>query len=200
MSLPLFYHAELNAGDNEFELSEENTRHIISVLRMKKGDLIELTDGNGLLLKAEIEKVHKKNTRVVEKERNAVDSPSRKLSLAVSLIKNSGRFEWLLEKCTEIGMTEIVPMICERTEKEKFRMERMRGICISAMIQSRQVWMPILSEPVSFQSVIEKHTAFDKKFVAHCLNENKTSLSANLQGSYQIGHLLNWSGRRFHEC
>ncbi|MES1221018.1 MAG: RsmE family RNA methyltransferase, partial [Bacteroidota bacterium] len=101
---------------------------------------------------------------------------TRKISVAVSLIKNTSRFEWFLEKATEIGVNEIIPLICERTEKQKFREDRMRGILISAMLQSQQTWLPVLHEPVLFKKVIE-NSAHEQKFIAHCIEEKKLNLT-----------------------
>ena len=74
-----------------------------------------------------------------------------KITIAISLVKNSSRFEWFLEKATEIGVTEIIPLICSRTEKQHFKFERMKSILISAMLQSQQVWLPVLHEPTKFK-------------------------------------------------
>jgi 16S rRNA (uracil1498-N3)-methyltransferase len=96
--------------------------------------------------------------------------------IAISLIKNRDRFEWFLEKATEIGVTAIIPLICERTEKEKFRFDRMQGICISAMLQSQQVWLPVLHEPIPFKQVIEEAKQ-EQKFIAHCMPGEKGNLA-----------------------
>ena len=82
-----------------------------------------------------------------------------------------------IEKATEIGVSEIIPLICDRTEKEKFRHDRMNAICISAMLQSQQCWLPVLHEPVLFSKSIQEISA-EGKFIAHCEDsDNKTNLS-----------------------
>jgi 16S rRNA (uracil1498-N3)-methyltransferase len=98
------------------------------------------------------------------------------VSIAISLIKNNSRFEWFLEKATEIGVSEIIPLICERTEKQNFRLDRMKTILVSAMLQSQQTWLPALYEPIKFTQFIT--SAIDaKKMIAHCEEgENKRSL------------------------
>src|SRR6185295_12899984 len=93
---------------------------------------------------------------------------SRNITIAISLLKNTNRFEWFLEKATEIGVSEIIPLICERTEKQKFRYDRMKGICISAILQSQQTWLPILNEPKQFDDIVIQQFDQQQKFIAHC--------------------------------
>jgi 16S rRNA (uracil1498-N3)-methyltransferase len=84
-------------------------------------------------------------------------------------VKNNNRFEWFLEKATEIGVTTIVPLICERTEKTIFKTDRMKSILVSAMLQSQQSWLPILQEPIKFLSFVNQVDVANK-FIAHCEN------------------------------
>jgi 16S rRNA (uracil1498-N3)-methyltransferase len=177
MSLPLFYIDEYDASQKEIVLEEETSRHIVQVLRMKVGEMINLTDGEGNLLTAEIVGDHKKRCTVKIIDSRFTTHGSRKITIAISLLKNPSRFEWFLEKATEIGVHEIIPLICERTEKEKFRFERMNGILISALLQSQQSWLPILHEPVQFDNLKMRQCANDTNFIAHCANDYKQQLS-----------------------
>lgn len=176
MELPFFYIKEFDSSQKEIVLDEDTSKHVIQVLRMKEGEKINLTDGKGNLLTTEITAAYKKKCIVEIKENKNQQARTRNISIAISLIKNTSRFEWFLEKATEIGVSEIIPMICERTEKEKFRYERMQQICISAMLQSQQCWMPLLHGPVTFDHVIET-SHHDQKFIAHCIKEEKRNLS-----------------------
>jgi 16S rRNA (uracil1498-N3)-methyltransferase len=142
---------------------------------MKPGEQLHLTDGKGTLHTTEIINDHKKLTQVQVLSTVNFQPPTRKITLAVSLVKNSNRFEWFLEKATEIGVNEFIPMICERTEKQHFRLTRMKGIIISAMLQSRQVWLPNLKEPLLFTECINNFNQ-PQKFIAHCLENEKQSL------------------------
>jgi 16S rRNA (uracil1498-N3)-methyltransferase len=109
---------------------------------------------------------------------------TRKISIAISLLKNTNRFEWFLEKATEIGISEIIPLICERTEKERFRYDRMQGICISAMLQSQQTWLPVLQEPGKFESFVTQQFENCSKYIAHCMDEeSKTQLHRQISKS-----------------
>ncbi|MCY7311353.1 MAG: 16S rRNA (uracil(1498)-N(3))-methyltransferase [Chitinophagaceae bacterium] len=179
MALPFFYIAEYNGVQKQIVLNEETSRHIVQVLRMKAGELLNLTDGKGNLITCEIAEEHKKHCTVLVKETMYKAQSTRRVSVAISLIKNANRFEWFLEKATEIGVSEIIPLICERTEKEKFRFDRMQGICISAMLQSQQCWLPVLHEPTAFQKVVLQ-SGTQQKFIAHC-DEGAKSQLANQQ-------------------
>jgi 16S rRNA (uracil1498-N3)-methyltransferase len=177
MALPYFYLQEYDPSLDELILDEDTSKHVIVVLRMKKGEQLNLTDGKGNLLKCEVTEEHKKHCGI--KIKSKIENPGSKnlVAIGISLIKNSSRFEWFLEKATEIGVSEIIPLVCERTEKEKFRFERMKGILISAMLQSQQTWLPLLSEPKAFRDVIDQ-SKHDQKFIAHCAEGEKKNLAS----------------------
>ncbi len=176
MQFPFFYIGSFDTTAKIIVLDENTSKHIVQVLRMKVGNQLNLTDGKGNLLTCSIADDHKKHCTVKVEEARYKEQGVRKVSVAISLLKNSNRFEWFLEKATELGVNEIIPLICERTEKEKFRFERMQGICISAMLQSQQCWLPLLHEPVSFNKAVEQSTA-EQKFIAHCIDGEKKYLS-----------------------
>lgn len=182
MALPFFYTGDLDASSTTIVLNEETSKHVVQVLRMKTGEEINLTDGKGNLLTAEITDAHKRNCAVRVKAAGFTPKVGRKVSIAISLVKNPSRFEWFLEKATEIGVTEIIPLLCERTERQHFRYDRMNGILVSAMLQSQQTWLPLLHEPVKYDEYIRKKEASEDsiKFIAHCIDEGRQSLS-NLQ-------------------
>jgi 16S rRNA (uracil1498-N3)-methyltransferase len=175
MALPFFYISEYSASQKEIILDEETSKHVVQVLRMKVGEQLNLTDGKGSLLTCAITDDHKKHCTVELKQARFREQGTRKVSVAVSLLKNTNRFEWFLEKATEIGVTEIIPLICERTEKEKFRQDRMQGICISAMLQSQQTWLPLLHQPFEFNKAAALPAK--NKFIAHCIDGNKQDLA-----------------------
>ncbi len=176
MNLPFFYINSYTDGQQNITLDEDTSRHIVQVLRMKRGEQLHLTDGLGHLLLAEITDDHKKHCSVAVREVNFTPAAERKVTIAISNIKNASRFEWFLEKACEVGISEIIPLVCERTEKERFRHDRMNAICISAMLQSQQVWLPQLTEPQPFKDVIEKNAA-TVKYIAHCEDGPKNPLA-----------------------
>jgi 16S rRNA (uracil1498-N3)-methyltransferase len=175
MPLPFFYTEPISPSDNIVVLNEENSKHIVQVLRMQNGKQIKLTDGFGNVFLAQITDAHKKKCTVKIIERAKHGSPINKVCVAVSPVKNNSRLEWFLEKATEIGVSEIVLIMCERTEKQNIRLDRMKGILISAMLQSQQAWLPILEEPKKYIEFI-KSVQSSYKFIAHCEEDKKTSL------------------------
>ena len=174
MALPFFYTETVSSINNIIVLNEENSRHIVQVLRMAEGRQINITDGLGIICTAEILEAHKKKCTVKILETLKQIEPAKKVCIAISPVKNSSRFEWFLEKATEIGVTEIVPLTCERTEKQYLKHDRLRGILISAMLQSQQAWLTILYEPIKFEKFVEENKS-NNKFIAHCDQQNKIS-------------------------
>ena len=175
--LPFFYNANIDATDTSITLDEDTSKHVIQVLRMKIGEQLQLTDGKGNLFTAAIADDNRKRCEVKILTTVSSRPSAKRISVAISLIKNNSRFEWFLEKATEIGVTNIIPLICERTEKQNFRYDRMKGILISAMLQSQQTWLPNLAEPVGFAQMIS-YPMFGKKLIAHCIDEtNKQQLT-----------------------
>ena len=173
MGLPIFYLQDFS-GNSNIELNEETSRHIVQVLRMQVGSLIQLTNGKGRLLNAEITSAHKKKTLVKTIREQNIAPAENKITIAISPIKNISRFEWFLEKATEIGVNEIIPLICQRTEKEKLRTDRLQQIIINAMLQSQQVWLPVLHEQTIFKNVLANAT-HENKFIAHCEDGEKNN-------------------------
>jgi 16S rRNA (uracil1498-N3)-methyltransferase len=175
MALPYFFVEQLD--EKNIRLDEDTSKHMIGVLRMKREEEVLLTDGQGRKARAQIIDDSRKRCVVQVSLLYTEERPTPKVSIAISIVKNASRFEWFLEKATEIGVSEIIPLICERTEKEKFRYDRMKGILVSAMLQSQQTWLPRLQEPTAFAAVVKQESG-EQKFIAHCLPEQKQQLSS----------------------
>ncbi len=176
MPLPFFYKEDITANSTAVVLDEPTSKHIVQVLRMQTGEQLQLTDGNGNLFTCEITDNNRKKCLVTVQKTINYQPPTINCTIAISLVKNATRFEWFLEKATEIGVSEIIPLVCERTEKEKFRFERLNGICISAMLQSQQTWLPALCAPVEFDKMVLQKEA-EQKFIAHCIDNGKQALA-----------------------
>lgn len=179
MTLPFFYTSTAYASQQEMVLDEDTSRHVIQVLRMKNGDRLNLTDGKGNILTTIIEDDHKKHCAVKIEETSFREKVARSVTIGISLLKNASRFEWFLEKATEIGVNEIIPMTCERTEKEKLRHDRLQSILVSAMLQSQQCWLPVLHEPIAFELLFRQEEVANtaQKFIAHCIADGKANLT-----------------------
>ncbi|MEO6455173.1 MAG: RsmE family RNA methyltransferase [Ginsengibacter sp.] len=175
MSFPLFYIEEFKPGSSSLILNEDTSKHVTQVLRMQKGEKLQLTNGKGKIITTEIISENKKAAEVKVISTSDIAHQTSHITIAISLLKNSTRFEWFLEKATEIGVSAIIPIICKRTEKQHFRHQRMKAILISAMLQSQQAWSPSLSEPVKFKEVIAQSSQ-QQKYIAHCIDEDKKHL------------------------
>ena len=176
MALPFFYLPSYDPAATELTLDEENSRHIVQVLRMQPGEALQLTDGKGTVLTVVIIDDHKKKCRVRIQSTGFQSPAKKKVVIAISLLKNASRFEWFLEKATEIGVGSIIPLLCERTEKQHTRTDRLRNILVSAMLQSQQCWLPDLPEPTSLAGLLANPPG-DQRFIAHCLESPRPTAS-----------------------
>lgn len=179
MALPFFYKEDITADDTIVVLDEDTSKHVVQVLRMENGEQLKLTDGKGNIFTCTVTDNHRKRCAVSIIDRLKTEDQRSKISIAISPVKNNSRFEWFLEKATEIGVTEIIPLVCERTEKQQLKTERLSGILISAMLQSQQAWLPVLSEGKKFTDLIKEKAADTslQKFIAHCEEDKKSLLS-----------------------
>jgi 16S rRNA (uracil1498-N3)-methyltransferase len=182
LSLPFFYSENIAEADQHIVLDEETSRHIVQVLRMQEGEQLRLTDGKGHAAIAELIGPHKKHStvQIISSSFHPRNEPL--FTIGISLIKNAARFEWFLEKASELGVAEVVPLLCERTEKQHSKHERFVSICRSAMLQSEHIWMTVIREAAKLKEVIEK-SSHNQKLIAHCAPGDKPSLTAVLDYS-----------------
>jgi 16S rRNA (uracil1498-N3)-methyltransferase len=175
-ALPLFHFPALQSSQGPINLTEEIRKHAVTVLRMQVGEQLMLTDGKGFSATADILQADKKQLMVALGQMIAHPAPQKKMILGISLLKNTARFEWMLEKVTEIGITEIIPLLAERTERQHFRQERFQQILVSACLQSGQFHFPVLHEPLKLPAVFSMDLP-QKKFIAHCMEGDKPQLT-----------------------
>lgn len=174
-NLPSFYEPLISLSTTHFELSEETSKHCVQVLRMQVGDSLLITNGLGAVFTAQLQVAHKKHSAVQILSQQTLPNPTQKIILGISLLKNAVRLEWLFEKATEMGVHTIVPLLCDRTIHERFKMDRMQHIIQSAMIQSQQAWLPVLSAPLPYQDFFNQYKA-EQQYIAHCEPHPKTSI------------------------
>lgn len=170
----VFYYPDLTTGPAI--LPEQEARHGIKVLRLRRGDVIGISDGCGTFAKAEIldDEVQHCVFRVLEQHtKTNPDGPV--LHIAISPLQQQERFEWFLEKATELGITIITPILCERTVRSKVRYDRMQKIIVSALKQSGRSWLPRLNNPVAFMEFIRQPLP-SQRFIAHCMDEVKEDM------------------------
>jgi len=168
-------------------LGNEESFHCIKVLRMRVGETLNLTDGNGNLYEGQILAQDIKNCPVMLTS-VTTDYGKRpfRLHMAVAPTKNIARFEWFLEKATEIGIDEITPLICEHSERVQIRIDRLQKIILSAAKQSLKTYLPVLHEPMKFDDFIKLNHP-DSRFVAYVEEHQPLHLkSAYLNGDCTV--------------
>jgi len=171
----LFYTPDINS--NTYTLSEEESNHCNKVLRLKQGDIVHLIDGVGGLYTAEIAEVSKKAVRLnVQDKQSEYGKRNHYLHIAIAPTKNIDRLEWFLEKATEIGIDEITPVICERSERKIVKEERLEKVVTSAVKQSLTAYHPKLNNAIALKDFL-KNAEVEHKLIAHCIeNEERKSI------------------------
>ena len=178
--MQLFYQPDLDQNSQQFTFDKEESRHIVKVLRKKVGDTLQVTNGNGLFFTAEITVANIKNCLATIIKITKSSKRSYNLHLAVAPTKMNDRFEWFLEKATEIGISEITPIICEHSERKVVKEERYEKVLQAAMKQSLQAYLPKLNKTIVFSEFI-KQKINGQKFIAHCEETDKKSLKSQLK-------------------
>lgn len=183
----LFYHPQVSPDDNEVQFNKEESRHIGKVLRKQVGDELFTTNGKGYLFKVILTIVSPKNcvASILSSEFNK--SPNYQLHLAVAPTKLNDRYEWFLEKATEIGVSEITPIICDHSERTVIKQERYEKILQSAMKQSLKTYLPKLNEAVSFATFLQSNTPSEAQhYIAHCEETHKHLLKELVHPNTQV--------------
>jgi len=135
--MQLFYSPDIDKKTQNFTFNKEESRHIIRVLRKKEEDILFITNGKGFLIKAEINHANDKKCMVqILSFEKQPKTWNYHLHIAIAPTKMNDRFEWFLEKATEIGIDEITPIICDNSERKVLKTERMQKVLVSAMKQS----------------------------------------------------------------
>lgn len=193
--MQLFYNPNISNTSKEIVFDKEESRHIVKVLRMNEGDIFKITNGKGSFFSSEIINANPKGcvVKIISEE---VQQPlPYHLHLAVAPTKLNDRYEWFLEKATEIGITEITPIICDHSERKIIKPERFEKILQSAMKQSLKGYLPILNEAVSFKDFIDSvNTSEGLNCIAHCEETDKKSLKSILLPTKKITILIGPEG------
>ena len=163
--------------DADLHLPEEESQHAVRVLRLQLGDKIELVDGKGNYYEAVISFPHQKHCgfEIVSKIENYRPLPCR-LHIAIAPTKNMDRIEWVAEKVTEIGVSEITPLLCRHSERKVIKTDRLEKILVSAMKQSKKSYLPKLNDMTALSRFVEQHNGTDC-YIAHCFDNEKRILA-----------------------
>ncbi len=162
--------------ESEIILSKEESKHATKVLRKKEGDILNFTDGKGSFYKAEITIADTKKCRLqIISSKQKPKQHNYHLHIAIAPTKNMDRYEWFLEKATEIGIDEITPIICDHSERKVLKTERCNRILLSAIKQSLKFHLPKLNEAMPLKDFLELDFE-GNKYIAHCEKSDKLEL------------------------
>lgn len=191
--MQLFYNPHINESTSQLSFSKEESRHIVKVLRKNTGDQLQITNGKGWLFVAEITHSDLKNCAATISSKSFVPERDYIVHLAVAPTKMNDRYEWFLEKATEIGVDIITPIICDHSERKVIKTDRFEKILQAAMKQSLHYYLPELQEAVSFTDFVNQ--PFNgQKFIAHCDDTERLSLKNELQAQNNILVLIGPEG------
>ncbi len=186
-----FYSTQIS--DTQIILNENDSKHAIKSLRLAVADELEIVDGKGIIYHCIIENAHQKKCvcKIVATTR---ETPlPYHLHVAIAPTKNIDRLEWFLEKATEMGVSEITPLLCQHSERKQIKPERLERILISAMKQSLKAEKPVLHPLTKFKDFINKDLG-GLKLIAHCEDGEKTSLKSLSEKQYRITILIGPEG------
>ncbi|MCF4101624.1 16S rRNA (uracil(1498)-N(3))-methyltransferase [Gillisia sp. M10.2A] len=179
--MQLFFHPNIDEADNQIVFPSEESKHIVKVLRKKEGDLLNVTNGKGLLFRTELILIGAKQCVAKVLEVQKEQTKSYYLHMVVAPTKMNDRYEWFLEKATEIGVQEITPIICDHSERKIVKTNRFERVLQSAMKQSLHLSLPKLNEPIKAEDFLTTEIDGDK-FIAHCEEgKEKKSLKSLLK-------------------
>ena len=191
--MQLFYTPDLTTDKDSYTFDKEESRHIVKALRKKGGDNIFSTNGLGYLFQMEITLASDSKCTVSVLSTEIQKAPRYRLHLAVAPTKMNERFEWLLEKATEIGVSEITPIICDHSERTTLKSDRMEKIILSAMKQSASCFLPKLNASVSFKTFV-KSIGPGQNLIAHCLDADKKSIRNVIEPAKDVTILIGPEG------
>jgi 16S rRNA (uracil1498-N3)-methyltransferase len=176
--MQLFYNPDITEKLETVAFNKEESRHIVRVLRKTSGDELSITDGKGKLFLAKIvQATDKKCIAQISAWEHKPKTWDYHLHIAIAPTKMNDRFEWFLEKATEIGVDEITPVFCDHSERRQIKAERMEKVMLSAMKQSLKFNLPVLNKPVKFKELVNTNN-WDLGLIAHCEDGAKNHLKS----------------------
>ncbi|RYG05193.1 MAG: 16S rRNA (uracil(1498)-N(3))-methyltransferase [Chitinophagaceae bacterium] len=175
----IFYTPDI--ANDTYTLNEEESKHCSRVLRLDVGDVVHLIDGVGGLYEAELTNISKKNVQLkVVNKQSDFGKRNHYLHIAIAPTKNIDRLEWFLEKATEIGIDEITPIICDRSERKIVKDERLEKVVTSAVKQSLTAYHPKVNPAINFAQFLKLPTNANK-LMAHCMEGEKLFVNQQLK-------------------
>lgn len=170
----LFYDSKISKDLTDFTLNEEESGHACKVLRLKAGDKIAIINGKGDYFTCEITEPHARKCQVKILNFTSEASEKKNIHIAIAPTKNMDRIEWFVEKATELGVTEITLLLCKNNERKLIKTDRLEKILISAMKQSKRLYLPVLNDLTPVNNFIQSHP---NGLIAHCYDGEKGNIS-----------------------
>lgn len=166
--MQLFIQTHLDTDSKMVAFDKTESRHMTKVLRKKEGDIIHVTNGLGSLFTCQLQQVQDKECLAKVLETRQDKPQPYVLHMAVAPTKTNDRYEWFLEKATEIGINEITPILCKHSERKNIRVDRYEKIIESALKQSLQTYLPKINPLTPIDKVLEMAAEYDYVYIAHC--------------------------------
>jgi 16S rRNA (uracil1498-N3)-methyltransferase len=191
--MQLFYNPNIDQTTENFSFDKEESKHIIKVLRKKDTDILYVTNGFGFLFKTEITLASDSKCTVKIISHEKIEPAKQLLHLAVAPTKMNDRYEWFLEKATEIGIHEITPILCDHSERKTINSDRFDKIILAAMKQCNQLYLPKLNPAITFKEFVKQHNS-GLLLIAHCEETDKKTLKSMLNSKENITILIGPEG------
>lgn len=192
-NMQLFYNPSINETSTSFIFDKEESKHIVKVLRKKDGDILFVTNGLGYLFKTAVTLASDSKCTVTILSFEKISPSAHPVHIAVAPTKMNDRFEWFLEKATEIGIQEITPIICDRSERKIINKERFEKIILTAMKQCNQLYLPKINDAISYKDFFKQQYE-GVLLIAHCEETEKKSLKSILQPNQKTTILIGPEG------
>lgn len=170
-----FFDGNIN---DELVLSPEESNHAIKVMRSKVADRVAIINGQGVHAIGEIIDAHPKKCRIEILEIRREEEEGSKVFVAISPTKSNDRIEFFLEKATEIGLNGVIPLMAKNNERTKVNMGRWRKVVISAVKQSKRLWMPVIHEPMKMEDLVSREWDGFVKLIAYCEDLPEQSITS----------------------
>lgn len=192
--MQLFFNPDLNPSSNSISFDKLESKHIIRVLRKRENDILNITDGKGNLYEAKISLANDKHcvATIIVVHKQPKSWPYY-IHIAIAPTKSNDRFEWFLEKATEIGIDEITPILCQNSERKVVKHERLEKIVLSAMKQSLQCVLPKLNPATSVSDFLNQNHS-GTLCIAHCEDSKKNLLKHVVQTNEKTTILIGPEG------
>ncbi|MEN9400479.1 MAG: hypothetical protein RL632_1582 [Bacteroidota bacterium] len=171
--MPIFFEPSITGEETQFTLNADESAHACRVLRMKEGHELHILNGTGLVMKGEIVAANPKGCVIKTIQIDQHEPHKFEVHIAIAPTKNSDRMEWLFEKATEIGVTEITLLSCRNSERKSIREDRLEKILVSAMKQSQRSFLPRLNPMIGLKEFVHKHP---NGLIAHCEDTEKNTI------------------------